>query len=273
MSDAPASPFAPDLFAGQVVFVTGGATGIGKEICRVLGHHGARIAIASRNARAARGGDDGARSRGHRGAVRRRRRPRRRPRCSGSSTGSSSGTANSTSWSTTPPATSPAPMTSISPNGFKAVVDIDLLGTYNVSKAAFDAWLREHGGNIVNITAPFELKGVAMQAHVAAAKAGVDSLTRTVRGGVGPVRHPRQRDRARARSTTPRACAASPTRCRAPRGAAQQPRRPRRPRFRHRLHGHVLLLARGRFVSGQVIAVDGAASVDQLKLKVAAEPV
>ena len=48
MSDAPASPFAPDLFAGQVVFVTGGATGIGKEICRSFGHHGARIAIASR---------------------------------------------------------------------------------------------------------------------------------------------------------------------------------------------------------------------------------
>ena len=48
MSDAPASPFASDLFAGQVVFVTGGATGIGKEICRSFGHHGARIAIASR---------------------------------------------------------------------------------------------------------------------------------------------------------------------------------------------------------------------------------
>ena len=33
----------------------------------------------------------------------------------------------------------PAPMTHISPNGFKAVVDIDLLGTYHVSKAAFEA--------------------------------------------------------------------------------------------------------------------------------------
>src|SRR5262249_35345830 len=48
MVDAPASPFRPDLFAGQVAFVTGGATGIGKEICRVFGRHGARIAIASR---------------------------------------------------------------------------------------------------------------------------------------------------------------------------------------------------------------------------------
>ena len=34
--------------SGAVVFITGGATGIGKEIARVFGHHGARIAIASR---------------------------------------------------------------------------------------------------------------------------------------------------------------------------------------------------------------------------------
>ena len=30
-----------------------------------------------------------------------------------------------------------------------------------------------NGGNVVNITAPYELKGAALQAHVAAAKAGV----------------------------------------------------------------------------------------------------
>ena len=61
----------------------------------------------------------------------------------------------------------PAAALDMSPNAFRSVVDIDLLGTYNVSKASFDAWLADHGGNIVNISAPFELKGVAMQAHVA----------------------------------------------------------------------------------------------------------
>ena len=49
-----------------------------------------------------------------------------------------------------------------------------------------EAWLGEHGGNVVNISAPFELKGAAMQAHVAAAKAGVDSLTRTCAVEWGP---------------------------------------------------------------------------------------
>ena len=76
------------------------------------------------------------------------------------------------------------------------MVDIDLLGTYNVSKAAFDAWLAEHGGNVVNISAPFEMKGAAMQSHVAAAKAGVDSLHPHVRGRMGAVRHPGERGRA-----------------------------------------------------------------------------
>ena len=47
-NEVPSSPFQPDLVTGQVAFVTGGATGIGKEICRVLGQHGARIAIMSR---------------------------------------------------------------------------------------------------------------------------------------------------------------------------------------------------------------------------------
>ena len=45
------------------------------------------------------------------------------------------------------------PITAMSSNAFKAVVDIDLVGTFNVSKAAFEAYLRDHGGVIVNITA------------------------------------------------------------------------------------------------------------------------
>jgi peroxisomal 2,4-dienoyl-CoA reductase len=77
-------------------------------------------------------------------------------------------------------------MSKISPNGFKAVVDIDLLGTYNVTRASFDASLKDHGGAIVNISAPFDQRGVVYQAHVAAAKSGVDSLTRTCAVEWGP---------------------------------------------------------------------------------------
>jgi len=166
----------------------------------------------------------------------------------------------------------PAMMTSISPNGFKAVVDIDLLGTYNVSKATFDAWLREHGGNIVNITAPFEMKGAAMQAHVAAAKAGVDSFTRTAAVEWGPygIRvngvAPGYIDNTEGVKRFAEAVPSSGNR------RANNP---------VGIVGHGADIAHmvmyfcspaARFVSGQVIAVDGGSSVDQLKLKVAPEP-
>src|SRR4051794_20132985 len=67
----------------------------------------------------------------------------------------------------------------LSPNGFGTVVDIDLKGTFNVSRAAF-AHLASHGGSIVNISATLPYLGTMGQAHASAAKAGVDSLTRTL---------------------------------------------------------------------------------------------
>jgi len=73
----------------------------------------------------------------------------------------------------------PAAALSMSPNAFKAVVDIDLLGTFNVVRAAH-AHLRKPGGAIVNISAPQAVLPIAMQAHVCAAKAGVDMLTRVL---------------------------------------------------------------------------------------------
>ena len=36
----------------------------------------------------------------------------------------------------------PALIADLSPNGFKAVVDIDLVGTFNVSKAVYEGWMR-----------------------------------------------------------------------------------------------------------------------------------
>ncbi|AFD26413.1 Oxidoreductase, short-chain dehydrogenase/reductase family [Deinococcus gobiensis I-0] len=71
----------------------------------------------------------------------------------------------------------PAPVDGISPNGFKTVVDIDLLGTYNTIKAAAPH-LKTPGGSVLSISA-YGVP-VPMQAHVVAAKAGVDALTQTL---------------------------------------------------------------------------------------------
>lgn len=67
----------------------------------------------------------------------------------------------------------------ISPNGFKTVVDIDLLGTFNAVRLGFD-YLAKPGANIISITAPQSTVPMRFQAHAAAAKAGVDQLTRVL---------------------------------------------------------------------------------------------
>jgi peroxisomal 2,4-dienoyl-CoA reductase len=264
VDEAPSSPFRSDLFAGQVVFVTGGATGIGKEICRTFGRHGARIAIASRKQEVL---DAAAKEFGAAGIevhvdscdVRDASAVQRVVGGIVEHLGRLDVVVNNAAGNF------PAPITSISPNGFKAVVDIDLLGTYNVSKAAFDAWLGEHGGNIVNISAPFELKGAAMQSHVAAAKAGVDSFTRTSAVEWGPYG-------IRVNAVAPGTIGGTEG---VRRFAESVPGAANRPGNPVGLVGHgadiaymVLYLCSpaARFVSGQVIAVDGAGTVDQLKL-------
>lgn len=81
----------------------------------------------------------------------------------------------------------PAPVLGMSSNGFKAVMDIDVLGTFNACRAAFE-FLRKPGATVINISAPQAYLPTAMQAHVCAAKAGVDMLTRVMAiewGGAG----------------------------------------------------------------------------------------
>ncbi len=257
--------FAPDVLEGRVALVTGGATGIGKEICRILGGHGARVTMASRKREILEAATDELRGEGLDVSfgvcdVRDSEAVRAVVDEVVSSRGGLDIVVNNAAGNF------PAPMSKISPNGFKAVVDIDLLGTYNVTRAAFDAWLRDHGGAIVNISAPFDQRGVVYQAHVAAAKSGVDSLTRTCAVEWGPYG-------IRVNAIAPgsmgdteglrRFAEAVP-------GASERPTNPLG------LQGHgsdigyltlFLCSPAARFISGQVIAVDGAGSTDMLRIQ------
>ncbi|MBB6098782.1 NAD(P)-dependent dehydrogenase (short-subunit alcohol dehydrogenase family) [Deinobacterium chartae] len=80
----------------------------------------------------------------------------------------------------------PAPATGMSANGFRSVVDIDLLGTFNTCRAAFE-YLRKPGASVVAISAVQALMPTALQSHVSAAKAGVDMLIRTLALEWGPL--------------------------------------------------------------------------------------
>lgn len=172
------SVFRTDMLQGKVALITGGATGIGQQITRLLAEHGASVFICSRKQDKllaaqqqllSEGIDCGI-------AVCDIREPLQVESMLDQLLAENQRldiVINNAAGNF------PAPIDSISYNGFKTIVDIDLLGTYNVTKAAFDKYLKANGGSIVNISAPFQHGGAAYQAHVAAAKSGVDSLTRT----------------------------------------------------------------------------------------------
>lgn len=71
------------------------------------------------------------------------------------------------------------PVEQLSPNGFKAVVDIDLLGSFNAAKAAFPQ-LKKTKGSIIFISAGMSDVPYFAQSHVGAAKAGVDNLMKNL---------------------------------------------------------------------------------------------
>jgi NAD(P)-dependent dehydrogenase (short-subunit alcohol dehydrogenase family) len=73
----------------------------------------------------------------------------------------------------------PARALGMSANGFKAVIDIDVLGTFNVLRAAH-VFLTKPGASVINISAPQSYNPMPLQVHVCAAKAGVDMVTRVL---------------------------------------------------------------------------------------------
>lgn len=73
-----------------------------------------------------------------------------------------------------------APAAGLSPNGFKTVIEIDLVGTFNASRAAFDALQKAGNALVLNISATLHYHGTPLQIHASAAKAGVDAITKNL---------------------------------------------------------------------------------------------
>lgn len=74
----------------------------------------------------------------------------------------------------------------LSSNGFKTVIDIDLLGAYNTAKATFSE-LRKSKGSYIFISATLHYYGVPFQSHAGAAKAGIDALSQALAVELGPI--------------------------------------------------------------------------------------
>ena len=194
--------FADGILNGRVAFVTGGGTGITGGVARALAEAGANVALVSRSMEhlepAAAAINDRVRSPTVREGT--------------SAPEASTGEAFPVAADVRDPQQVAAAVAAtlerfgkidivvngaagnflckaeeLSPNGFGTVVDIDLKGTFNVCRAAFDE-LKKNRGQVLNISATLHYLGTPMQLHVSAAKAGVDALTRNLAvewGGYG----------------------------------------------------------------------------------------
>ena len=78
-----------------------------------------------------------------------------------------------------------APAHGMSANAFKAVIDIDLIGTFNVFRGCHDL-LNTPGASLIAITAGQAVNAMAFQAHACAAKAGINQLVRVLALEWGP---------------------------------------------------------------------------------------
>jgi len=174
------SIFQPNLLAGKTAFVTGGSSGICQTMAERFAEHGANVAILGRNPEklaAATARMPG--SLGCQADVRQFDAVEAALRQTHDAFGPIdiliAGAAGNF----------PAPVLGMSANGFKAVIDIDLLGTFNTCRAAH-LFLRKPGASVIAISAAHATVPIAMQAHVCAAKAGVELLVKTLALEWGP---------------------------------------------------------------------------------------
>jgi len=172
------SVFVPGLLEGKVAFVTGGGSGIGAGIAIRLAEQGAHVGLFGRRAekleetaRAISAARQGARASVHAGDVRDFAAVDGAIRACAEKFGRLDLLVNSAAGNFL------APAASLSANGFRAVVDIDLCGTFNASRAAFEH-LQKTRGSIVSITATQATVPTPLQCHAGAAKAGIEKLTR-----------------------------------------------------------------------------------------------
>jgi NAD(P)-dependent dehydrogenase (short-subunit alcohol dehydrogenase family) len=73
-----------------------------------------------------------------------------------------------------------APFEELSRNAWGTILDINLNGAFNCSRIVGDRMIEGDGGHIVNISSVAARDGAPMMTHYAAAKSGLNSLTRTL---------------------------------------------------------------------------------------------
>tara|TARA_B110000263_G_scaffold236469_1_gene235840 strand:- start:252 stop:1067 length:816 start_codon:yes stop_codon:yes gene_type:complete len=173
------SVFREGLFEGKKVFVTGGATGMGLGFVQSFLEHGAEVFIASRNkdrlefAAEKMLEDTGESILWKVMDVRDEKSVKSAVEFIGDEWENLDILVNNAAGNFV------CPVENLSENGWRAVVDIVLDGTFRVSKECLPL-LKKKGGSVVNIIANYAWNSAPYVGHSGAAKAGVLNLTRTL---------------------------------------------------------------------------------------------
>jgi peroxisomal 2,4-dienoyl-CoA reductase len=170
----PLDVFRDDVLAGHVALVTGGGTGICRGIAAAYARLGAKVCIVSRKLDVL---EQTAKEIGAFAVAADVRKPDEMANAVATTLdkfGKLTTLVNGAAGNFL------APAAALSPNGFKTVIDIDLLGTFNATKAASEALMASKDGLVLNISATLHYHGTPLQIHASAAKAGVDAVTKNL---------------------------------------------------------------------------------------------
>jgi citronellol/citronellal dehydrogenase len=171
------SIFRRDLFAGSVILVTGGGSGIGRCTAHELAALGAHVVLLGRrqarlDAVLAELAEDGLSGQAISLDI------RDEPAIETAIAAILTRHARIDALVNNAGGQFPAPLAAISKKGFEAVVATNLTGGFLLAKACFNASMKQHGGAIVNIVADM-WNGMPGMGHSGAARAGMVNLTKT----------------------------------------------------------------------------------------------
>ncbi len=168
----------PFDFTGKSVFVAGGSSGINLGIADAFAAAGAHLAIASRSQERVDRACESLRRHGGK-VLGRSADVRDYAAIAGALAAAREAFGEIDVLISGAAGNFPALALGMSANAFKTVVDIDLLGTFNVLRAGHQH-LRKPGAAVINISAPQSFNPMPLQVHACAAKAGVDQVMRVL---------------------------------------------------------------------------------------------
>jgi peroxisomal 2,4-dienoyl-CoA reductase len=177
--------FKPDIFNGKVLFCTGGGSGIGRGMVYAVMKHGANAVIIGRNAqRLEQAAQELSKETGRvciaaPADVRKPEQLRAAVDKTIEKFGRIDFVVNAAAGNFL------SPISGLSENGFRTVIEIDVLGTYNSIKATLPH-VRKTKGSYIHVSTTMHYRATPWQVHVSAAKAAIDATSAVLAIEEGP---------------------------------------------------------------------------------------